>query len=230
MGPHARDPRLHALRDALWPEAGPSHLGRLAAGPEPDLAAQLVDAALVGLDEAPDPASDRMEAAVALVIRARERLDFLLIKRAAHERDPWSGHMALPGGRWETEDPGLLHTAMRETFEETGVELVRHGIPLGRLLDVAPQSSMLPKMRIAPYVFGVPADTEAVVASRELQSVHWIPLDVLAAPETATETRIHFSGFSKTFPSYHVVGEHVWGLTHRILTAFLERYPSGTLR
>jgi 8-oxo-dGTP pyrophosphatase MutT (NUDIX family) len=207
MGSPALDPRLSALRDAIGP-----------------------DTAAACLDEAPDPTSGRMEAAVALVIRPRERMDFLLVKRAAHERDPWSGHMALPGGRWEPRDPGLLHTAMRETFEETGVELTRLGIPLGRLLDVAPQSPQLPRMRIAPYVFGVPADTEAGVASPELQSVHWVPLDVLASPETASETRIHFTGFSKAFPSYHVVGEHVWGLTHRILTAFLDLYPAEALR
>ena len=168
-----------------------------------------------------------MEAAVALVIRAREELDFLLIRRATHERDPWSGQMALPGGRWETHDSGLLHTAMRETFEETGVDLLDSGVPIGRLDDVEPASPHLPKMRIAPYVFAVPAGTDARVASRELDQVHWVPLDVLASPETESTTRIHFTGFSKTFPSYHVVGEHVWGLTHRILTGFLDVYRTG---
>ena len=75
-----------------------------------------------------------------------------------------------------------------------------------------------------PYVFGVPGDTEATVASHELESVHWVPLRELAAPETATTTRIHFTGFSKVFPSYRLVEEHVWGLTHRILTGFLDLY------
>ena len=84
-------------------------------------------------------------------------------------------------------------------------------------------------MRIAPYVFGVPADTEARVASPELESVHWVPLDVLRAPETVAVARIVFTDFSKTFPSFHVVGEHVWGLTHRILSDFLERYPASQL-
>ena len=65
------------------------------------------------------------------------------------------------------------------------------------------------------------------MASYELDQVHWIPLDVLADPGTASTTRIHFTGFSKTFPSYHVAGEHVWGLTHRILTGFLDRYRSA---
>lgn len=206
--PVEADPRLRALRERLLP---------------PELA-EAVRADPGRLDEAPDPTLDRMEAAVALVIRAREELDFLLIRRAVHERDPWSGQMALPGGRWETRDQGLLHTAMRETFEETGVDLLGRGVPIGRLADVEPASPHLPRMRIAPYVFVVPGQMDARVASRELDQVHWIPLDLLAAPETASTTRIHFSGFSRTFPSYHVVGEHVWGLTHRILAGFLEQY------
>jgi 8-oxo-dGTP pyrophosphatase MutT (NUDIX family) len=179
------------------------------------------------MDEVPDPTLERMEAAVALIVRARSSSDVLLIKRATHEPDPWSGQMALPGGRFEPHDAGLLHTAMRETLEETGVDLVRHGTPLGRLRDVAPASPHLPRMRIAPYLFAVPGDTTARVASPELDAVHWVPLDVLAHPDTSTTTRIHFSGFSKTFPSYHVAGEHVWGLTHRILSDFLEHWPDG---
>ena len=68
--------------------------------------------------------SDVLQAAVSLVIRAGDQLDLLLIKRAQHERDPWSGHMALPGGRREVCDSSLVDTAVRETFEETGVKLL----------------------------------------------------------------------------------------------------------
>lgn len=177
-------------------------------------------------DEVPDPAAERIEAAVSLVLRARPSLDFLLIKRAILERDPWSGQMALPGGRWERGDSGLLHTARRETLEETGIDLAALGTPLGRLDDVAPVSPRLPKMRIAPFVFCVPGDTEAFVASPELESVHWVPIDALLAPETTSTVTIRFPEFSSDFPSYHVAGEHVWGLTHRILASFLELYPT----
>jgi len=169
-------------------------------------------------------AAGRMEAAVALVIRPRSQLDVLLIKRAVHERDPWSGQMALPGGRWEPGDPGLKHTAARETWEETGVDLRTEGVHLGHLDEVQPANPRLPIERIAPFAFAVPPETEAFVASHELESVHWVPIDLLAHPDTASTTRIHFSGFAKTFPSYHVVDEHVWGLTHRIITGFLEAY------
>lgn len=199
-----RDPRLRILRDSLDPGSGIR-------------------------DERPDPATDRLEAAVSLVIRAGERLDFLLIKRATHDRDPWSGHMALPGGRWEPHDSGLLRTAIRETLEETGIDLEGHGSPLGRLDDVAPASPRLPPIRIAPFVFGVPADTRAAVTSHELESVYWVPIDDLRAPETSATVHIERPDFSKRFPSYNVVDEHVWGLTHRILTNFLARYPHTAL-
>jgi 8-oxo-dGTP pyrophosphatase MutT (NUDIX family) len=182
-----------------------------------------------GDSDRPDPSIDRMEAAVALVIRGGADLDFLLIKRATSKRDPWSGHMALPGGRWEQSDTGLLHTARRETHEETGVNLEVVGSPLGRLEDVVPSSPRLPPMRIAPFVFGVPEGTEANVASSELESVHWVSLDLLRAPETSTEVHIELPGLSKRFPSYQVVGEHVWGLTHGILTGFLEVYQGARL-
>ncbi|MGH7339454.1 MAG: NUDIX domain-containing protein, partial [Candidatus Rokuibacteriota bacterium] len=64
---------------------------------------------------------DHREAAVALLVRPRADLEILLIKRAEHPRDPWSGHMALPGGRRSTTDADLVATAFRETEEETGV-------------------------------------------------------------------------------------------------------------
>ena len=48
-------------------------------------------------------------AAVALVFReGRDGLELLFIKRAEHERDPWSGHIGFPGGRSE---PGRLGVA-----------------------------------------------------------------------------------------------------------------------
>ena len=64
-------------------------------------------------------------AAVALVLRpGTGGLEALFIKRAEHPDDPWSGHVGLPGGRAEDSDPGLVHTAVRETEEEIGLRLL----------------------------------------------------------------------------------------------------------
>jgi 8-oxo-dGTP pyrophosphatase MutT (NUDIX family) len=180
-------------------------------------------------DDPPVREADRLQAAVALVLRGSHHLELLLIKRARSDRDPWSGHMALPGGRRDDADHSLLDTAVRETLEETGVDLARVGAHLGRLDEVVPRSVRLPKLLIAPYVFGVHADVAARVASREIDAVHWVTLEELRAPATQGEVEIPLPGGARTFPCFNLVGEIVWGLTHRILSQFLERYPDSEL-
>ena len=170
-----------------------------------------------------------VQAAVALVLRARDPLEILLIKRATSDRDPWSGHMALPGGRRDEVDADTIDTARRETLEETAVDLFGLGKPLGRLDDVRPSSVRLPKLTISPYVFAVPTQVEATVASREVDQVFWVSIDELRAPETRSAISIPLPGGTRDFPSFRVHGEHVWGLTYRILEQFLELYPDRAL-
>lgn len=169
-----------------------------------------------------DPLPGEREAAVALLLRPREQLEVLLIRRAIHERDPWSGHVALPGGRRELRDADLLGTALRETEEEIGVPLARTGRFLGRLDTVAPRSPRLPPLVIAPFVLAVPPATEAVPDGREVDAAVWVPLSALRSEEAVSELLIELRDGTQRFPSL-VYGDYViWGLTHRILVQFLE--------
>jgi len=175
------------------------------------------------------PEGDVILASVALVLRARDPLELLLIKRATSERDPWSGHMAFPGGRRDEADADAVHTARRETLEEVAVDLAGTGTPLGRLDDVRPSSVRLPKLSISPFVFGVPHHVEASIASREVDQIFWVSIETLRDPATRSSIRIPLPGGNAKFPSFNVRGEHVWGLTYRILEQFLEVYPDGEL-
>ena len=170
----------------------------------------------------PEAPAGFTEAAVALVLRASAELDILLIKRAESERDPWSGHVALPGGRRDAEDVDLTQTAIRETSEETGVALSSSGWSLGRLARVLPSSPGLPPITITPYVFGVPENIEAEADSVEVDQVLWVPLPVLLDPKTRGTTTISLPKGPADFPCYRVEGHVVWGLTFRILTEFAE--------
>ncbi len=66
-------------------------------------------------------------AAVAMVFSPRldGAMELLMIRRASAPDDPWSGHMAFPGGHQDPEDDTPLDTALRETQEEINLVQVR---------------------------------------------------------------------------------------------------------
>lgn len=161
------------------------------------------------------------EAAVSLVLRPGRDLDLLLIKRAEHEHDPWSGHIALPGGRRSPGDDSLLTTAVRETEEETDVAIPRLGTILGALDEVQPNSPRLPSIIIAPFVAGVQPGTTAQPDLHEVDAAIWVPVDALRAPESAAEILIELENERKVFPAVRYGPHTIWGLTHRIIMQFM---------
>lgn len=165
---------------------------------------------------------DQREAAVALLVRPRADLEVLLIKRAERQSDPWSGHIALPGGRRSPGDADLTQTAFRETEEEIGIPLARVGELLGPLDDVAPRTPRLPPIVIAPFIVTVPRDAEPTPDGLEVDQALWVPVSALREPGAVSEILIELQEGHRAFPSLQF-GEYViWGLTHRILTQFLE--------
>lgn len=165
------------------------------------------------------------QAAVVLILRqAQETLEALIIKRAERAGDPWSGHLALPGGRAETVDADLLATAWRETYEEIGLDLL-NGVDgrnsfLGQLPLLAPRNPRLPRIEITPFVALAPPVLRLRL-SREVDDVFWISLDQLKREGHASEHQMQFGAVVKTWPAYASSGGPIWGITERILTGFL---------
>jgi 8-oxo-dGTP pyrophosphatase MutT (NUDIX family) len=193
-----------------------------APSPEQDPRIRVLRAALRG--HAPVLAEPRepllFSAAVALLVRpAAADLELLFILRAEVEGDPWSGHMALPGGKCAADDEGELGTAVRETREEVGIDLLAAGTLLGRLDDVQPRSGA-PRVCVSPFVFAVPFGTAAHPNS-EVAAAYWVPLGTLASPESAVEHVHDPGGAALRFPAIGYRGRVIWGLTHRIVGQIL---------
>lgn len=166
-------------------------------------------------------AAEAADAADALV----RKCDLLVIRRADSRRDPWSGQMALPGGRLDRADAGLLAAAVREAREETGVNLATGGIPLGRIDAMRPQGIRVPAISIWPFAFQVGADTVARVTSREVASVHWFGVEALLDHANRGTYQWKYGGYVRHFPCIRLEGRVIWGLTYRIVTRVLEMVP-----
>ncbi len=155
-------------------------------------------------------------AAVALVLRdGPSGSEFLAIHRAHRAGDPWSGHMALPGGRQQAGDPDLVHTATRETREEVGIDLSRCGEVVSKLDELrAVGRGQLLDLVIRPILFVLTEAAELCPNPTEVQGALWIPLAALHVHPHERQ--------SAAPPSFEYNGYTIWGLTHRILVRFLE--------
>ena len=168
-------------------------------------------------------------AAVALLVRLDETREpgvpqLLMIKRATFEGDPWSGHVALPGGRREPADPTLERTVIRETWEETAIDLDRDGRLLGCLDELEPRTPVLPPIIITPFVGLVRFDVD-IVASPEVAEWFWVDVAALRDPEVSREVVLELATGPRAVMSFQH-GEHtIWGLTERILRQFLSLAP-----
>src|SRR6266705_3824486 len=174
-------------------------------------------------DHRPEPvdAPEARPAAVALVlVEDSNGLEALFIRRAERADDPWSGQVALPGGRRDPTDPDLLTTAIRETREETGVDLAP-AERLGVLDDLYPRTPTLPPVVVRPFVFAL-SRRPALAPGEEVQRAFWLPLAQLAAPGVRRDVTFTVGGVERTFPAYLVGEDAIWGMTERILTPFLQ--------
>jgi len=162
--------------------------------------------------------ADVPRAAVALVLRdgGAGKIELLFIRRAEHEKDPWSGHMGFPGGRAEPGDESLEATAVRETREETELDLARSGVRIGALDEVKALARGRPvDLAIAPFVFRLRERLDGF-PSHEVVSLHWLSLERLLAPETRSTMRYPHEDSLLELPCLRVEGLVIWGLTYRM--------------
>lgn len=160
-------------------------------------------------------------AAVAMVLRqGAPDLEALFIRRAEWPGDLWSGHVAFPGGQAE---PGesLLHTAVRETAEEVGLDLEGGAELLGGLDEIrAIGRGRAVGLSIQPWVFGLLREPDSLRLSEEVASAHWLRVADLLDPSRQAPYPYEFEGMQLELPSLRVDGLVIWGLTYQMLGSF----------
>lgn len=161
------------------------------------------------------------QAAVAVVFAGeKEALSLLLIQRVKRAQDPWSGHLAFPGGMMDFRDPSLMATARREILEEVGWQ-PEPSTCLGRFDDLEGKSAGRPAgLIISSFIFHVPSPVPVGV-SEEVEKSLWVPLTELLDGTRHTE----FQPYSQTrYPAVRLRNHELpllWGMTLRLLQQIL---------
>lgn len=172
----------------------------------------------------PREPEDRSHAAVALVLAGEDTdLSVCLIRRAEHELDRWSGHVALPGGRVDPTDRNSCEAAIRETREEVGIRLERSNC-LGLLSNQPIERDGKPgDLSLLSYVFHLGEALAPFEPNDEVAEAFWVPLRHLLDPRNAGYRPTIRDNLSYNSPAVLFQGHPIWGLTYRVLTVFFER-------
>jgi 8-oxo-dGTP pyrophosphatase MutT (NUDIX family) len=153
------------------------------------------------------------KAAVGILFREDQgELEFLLVKRAEVQGDPWSGDMAFPGGKKCPDDRNLLETVMREVMEETNIHLE----PSQYLGSMDPLiSAVRPSMAVTPMVFRL-YDVPEIRINEELSYHVWTRFSNLQGSKGHALVKNRYDT-----DVFYVGDDVVWGLTFRMLERLL---------
>lgn len=177
------------------------------------------------------PNSSAVKKAAVLVplIRVNGEWHLLFIVRASNPNDRHSGQVAFPGGRHDHNDASLVHTALRETAEEIGVE-EKHIQVIGSLQAYETVSNYA----VTPVVAIMEWPTELKLEPAEVASTLTLPVEWLSRRENFT-LRARSTQDKQTNERHPVVvyeeqqGAVLWGATARITLNCLKAFADGEL-
>lgn len=150
----------------------------------------------------------------------------LLIQRSQNPRDRHSGQVSFPGGRYEPNDGELVNVALREAWEEVGVEPMQVEV-LGRLTELyIPVSNFV----VHPFIGVLKGSATFLPQPGEVEQILTPPVDVFTRAENLKTTDLTLSGgvTLKNVPYFDLDGRMVWGATAMIMSEFLELWNGRT--
>lgn len=126
------------------------------------------------------------------------------------------GQVAFPGGKRDTTDSSLAHTALRETHEEIG-------LPPDKVQLIAPLSQVISRygILVTPYVGVVPGDYPLTPNPHEIESIFHVPVEFLLDDHRERTDVLPFLDNTYYVPCYRWKNFEIWGLTAVVLVDFL---------
>lgn len=138
---------------------------------------------------------------------------FILILRA-HYNGTHASQISFPGGKYEKHDNNLEKTALRETFEEVGIEIKDVVIKKQMTKTFIPPSNFL----VSPFI-GVLNKTPTFIQNHEVKKIIEVKLADLLNNNTVTTKNLSTSYMKNIdVPCFKLNNYTVWGATAMMLS------------
>jgi 8-oxo-dGTP pyrophosphatase MutT (NUDIX family) len=162
------------------------------------------------------------EAAVLIPIFSKDEEYRILFTQRSDRVPHHKGQISFPGGARSKTDTTLLHTALRESWEEIGLEAKDAEI-VGELDDTPTTTS---GFNISPFVAFIPYPYKFTLSPYEIEEIFSISISALLHKASRQEERYTFGSQTFVNYSYEYEGRVIWGATARIVEQLLEIWQS----
>ena len=161
------------------------------------------------------PVEELRKAAVLIAITDSDDPELIYTLRS-NKVGSHGGEVSFPGGMYEVEDKNLETTALRESKEETGLDISKVDI-LGPIDTVVSRFNI----SVTPYVGIVPNNIELNNNSDEIEACFKVPLSFLLQDKRHRNDEINRNGDIFFMPAYEYDSYIIWGLTAMMTVDFL---------
>jgi 8-oxo-dGTP pyrophosphatase MutT (NUDIX family) len=162
------------------------------------------------------------EAAVLIPIFCKDGEYHILFTHRSDQVPHHKGQISFPGGARSKTDTTLLDTALRESWEEIGLEAKDAEI-VGELDDTPTTTS---GFNISPFVAFIPYSYKFTLSPYEIEEIFSISISALLHKASRKEERYTFGNQTFITYSYEYEGRVIWGATARIVEQLLEIWQS----
>ncbi|MDR0802160.1 CoA pyrophosphatase [Fluviicola sp.] len=157
------------------------------------------------------------DSAVAVILFHNEKntLSTIVTQRQQYEGSH-SGQISFPGGKKEADDPNLVHTAIRECFEEIGIDAGSFEL----LKELTPLFVPVSKFLVTPFVFySTQKSFQYNRSEREVAEIYELDLLALYEPESVVQLNISLNKefIMQNVPHFKQGNILIWGATALIL-------------
>jgi 8-oxo-dGTP pyrophosphatase MutT (NUDIX family) len=167
----------------------------------------------------PEDVVPKVGAVLILLYPWQDKIYTVFMKRPPYD-GTHGGQVSFPGGKWESDDPSLEFTALRESREEIGI--VPDDIQIiGKLTELyIPPSNF----HVHPFLGVCQSKPNFIIDPKEVDIIIEVPVEDFFKEDVIQTYRRQNAilGREVETPYYHIAGERIWGATAMLMAELTE--------